>query len=119
MSDWIRSKALELGASEEAVAALELCANELLSNIIEHGSPGRQARVQLRLGRLGGQLGLEVRDDGPAFDPLAVDPPAPAAGLAEARIGGLGVHLTRSLMARCLYRRSAEGNILTLIADTV
>jgi anti-sigma regulatory factor (Ser/Thr protein kinase) len=57
-----------------------------------------------------------VEDDGRAFDPLQAERPPPPVNLEEAPIGGLGIHLIRSMLDECHYRREAGWNRLTLIA---
>ena len=55
-----------------------------------------------------------VSDNGVRFDPTAV-PPADTTLAAEDRpVGGLGIHLARTLMDTVRYERADEKNILTL-----
>lgn len=113
LSNWLREHAPGLGVSAEAIDLLDLCASEALANVLEHG---HAARVSVRLGLVDGAGALQLVDDGPAFDPLGLPAPQRPPDLAHARAGGLGVHLMRSLMAQCHYRRGPEGNVLTLVA---
>src|SRR5205814_118236 len=106
MSAWLWERCTAAGIPEEVVQRLDLCANEAVGNIISYAYAGEGAhRIQLELLSTGNELSLEVRDDGRAFNPLEVPEHEQPASLAEAGIGGLGVHLIRRLMTRCEYER--------------
>ena len=48
---------------------------------------------------------IEIVDDGPRFDPLEDAPlPDPDAPLEDRPVGGLGVHLVRTMMDEMTYR---------------
>lgn len=96
--------------------ALSLAFEELLTNVVNHGYAGRETagetmRVELR--REGERVLARIEDGGTAFDPTQ----APAVDIEEAlderRIGGLGVHLVRTLVDELAYRRQDGRNILT------
>jgi anti-sigma regulatory factor (Ser/Thr protein kinase) len=75
------------------------------------GDTEHWARVRLTL--VPGEVMLEFTDDGRAFDPLAARPPALGAP-AERSLGGLGLHLIRSLVDAAEYARLGSANVLTL-----
>jgi serine/threonine-protein kinase RsbW len=56
----------------------------------------------------------EIEDDGRPFNPLETPPPNVGASLPEKPIGGLGIHLAKTMMDSMAYRREAEKNILTI-----
>ena len=56
----------------------------------------------------------EVEDDGRAFNPLDLARPGIEAGLDRPGVGGLGVHLVRSMMDTVEYRRERDRNIFTM-----
>ena len=57
---------------------------------------------------------LEIRDRGPAFDPLAAAPPDLSIPFSQRAIGGLGIHLARSVTDTIEYAREAGENCLRL-----
>jgi sigma-B regulation protein RsbU (phosphoserine phosphatase) len=62
-----------------------------------------------------GVLTLVVKDHGTAFDPTQQDEVNIDAELEDRRIGGLGIHLVRTIMDTMAYERTADGyNVLTL-----
>ena len=61
---------------------------------------------------------VEIVDSGRAFDPTSLVSPDTAAGLEERPIGGLGIHLVRTMVDGMEYRREGSRNLLNLIMDT-
>jgi anti-sigma regulatory factor (Ser/Thr protein kinase) len=57
---------------------------------------------------------LEIRDRAPAFDPLAAAPPDLTRPFSERPIGGLGIHLARSMTDAVEYTREDGENRLRL-----
>jgi anti-sigma regulatory factor (Ser/Thr protein kinase) len=94
--------------------------DELLNNTIRHGCAhlGEQARISLDLSRSGNDLHLECRDNGtPPFNPLEAAPPDLAGDLDDRAIGGLGIHLVRSLSSRFGYALEDGFNVIRLQID--
>jgi len=102
-------------AADEAVRILILL-EELLTNLIKYGYPDRaepgQAEIGLELN--GSRLEIEVVDDGCAFDPFAVAPPNLDEPLEARQVGGLGLHILRSLTDEACYERRNETNVIRL-----
>ena len=74
----------------------------------------RDRRLVAHLAASRDELTTEVTDPGRAFNPLDVAAPDLTAPLAERSLGGLGIHLVRSLMDSVEYRRENGKNVLTL-----
>ncbi len=98
---------------------VRLAAEELLVNIFTHsyaGGPG-EARVECRSARLADEefLFFSVTDWGPPFDPFD-EAPAPDLDLDAAHrpIGGLGIHLVKSISALHAYTRRDGANVVEL-----
>lgn len=103
----------------DIVPHVRLAAEELLVNVFSYaydGGPG-EARVECRPVRLDGRdvLFFSVTDWGRPFDPFD-EAPTPELDLdADHRpIGGLGVHLVKSVSARHEYRYCDGANIVEL-----
>ena len=59
---------------------------------------------------------VEIADDGRPFNPLEDTPTADTTSPMDERpIGGLGVHLVRTLMSDVRYRRENDRNRLTMV----
>jgi anti-sigma regulatory factor (Ser/Thr protein kinase) len=56
-----------------------------------------------------------VSDDGVSFNPLAVAPPDTTSPLEQRQLGGLGIHLVRSLTDEATYLRQDGRNVIRLV----
>jgi serine/threonine-protein kinase RsbW len=115
VSGWLHAAARIMKLPATVLSELDVCAEEAVHNVIAHAyEDSLPHRIQLRLDRTSGQVRLEIEDDGRPFNPLEHPPLKPATTLDEAPLGGYGIHLMRSLMTECSYRRENGKNILTL-----
>jgi anti-sigma regulatory factor (Ser/Thr protein kinase) len=73
--------------------------------------------VQVTAGVEAKRFVVRLEDEGGAFDIEAAAAPDLSGDLAARGIGGLGIHLMRSLMDEVCYRREANRNILELVVD--
>jgi anti-sigma regulatory factor (Ser/Thr protein kinase) len=91
-----------------------LALDETLTNAISYAfADGRRHQIDVRVESRDGYLTATVSDDGAPFDPLAQPPPDVHAPVGERKIGGLGIHLLRTLMDKVEYRRLEGRNILS------
>jgi anti-sigma regulatory factor (Ser/Thr protein kinase) len=98
-----------------ALYSLNLALDELVTNVILYGyeDPTDQqivVRIEAEPGRLSGV----IEDEGREFDPVSAPPPDLTSPLASRELGGLGIHLVRSLMEEVSYRREGAKNFLTI-----
>ena len=103
------------GLSPEVVFKLNLALDEVVTNIISHAyDDADEHQIAIRVALDGEGVLVRVEDDGRAFNPL--DAPRPDLGLdlANRAIGGLGVHIVRSVMDALEYRRENDRNILIM-----
>jgi anti-sigma regulatory factor (Ser/Thr protein kinase) len=100
---------------DEAVLELRLVAEELLTNVAAYGHEDADEHwVSVELALQGSDVTLRFVDDGRPFDPLGATPPDLTAPVEDRPVGGLGVHLVRSLVDQATYERVAGQNVLTL-----
>jgi anti-sigma regulatory factor (Ser/Thr protein kinase) len=104
------------GLARETALEVRLVAEEMLTNFVKYAQAVSEERVvELRLAVSSEAVRLEFRDAGPPFNPLDV-PPLDLKGRPEERgIGGLGVHLVKSLVHSATYSREEGANVLVLI----
>lgn len=88
---------------------------EAVTNVISYAfDPGSVHEIQIRLWRDGGDLFVEICDDGREFDPVAYEVAPMAQDLASVAIGGLGIKLMRGFARSIAYQRSGETNRLLM-----
>lgn len=106
----------ERGIAPEEAHRILILLEELLTNLMKYGyldrpEPGR-AEIQLDLA--GDRLEIEYVDDGCAFDPFAASAPR-FDDLVETRaVGGLGLHILRSMCDETRYERRNDNNVIRL-----
>lgn len=100
---------------ERDLHALSLALDEVVTNTISYGYDDQETH-EIRVGvtLANGRLSAEVEDDGRPFNPLTAPPPDLTGTVDERPVGGLGVHLVRSLMEQVDYRRESGKNHLIM-----
>lgn len=104
----------EAGIRERLLLDLELAVEEAVVNVMTHAYPGGQGVLVLGVMPGPGHVTIELRDRGVPFNPLLVPEPDVSAPLGKREIGGLGIHLIRTLMDEVSYEFRDGENILTL-----
>jgi anti-sigma regulatory factor (Ser/Thr protein kinase) len=98
----------------EKLNGLELALEEVLVNICTHGYPQAVGPVSIACGSSGEELVVRIEDEGAMFDITAAAAPDLDADLLDRPVGGLGVHLVKSLMDAVSYRREDNRNVVEL-----
>jgi len=112
--EWLQAHWTALGL-DAGLDDFRLLLEETVCNVRDHGDAERGSDLTLGLERFADRVELVCIDTGRPFDPLSADPSSPL-GLEtdEAPIGGLGLHLIRTLSDDQSYRRDEGRNILRL-----
>ena len=88
---------------------------ELVVNVMTHGSHEGLAEIEVTVTSVDDLVSIQLSDNGVAFDPLTDAPDPEVTGSVEDRhVGGLGVHLVRTMMDSVSYRRCDGRNLLTM-----
>ena len=101
----------------KVVFQVKLALEEVMMNIVSYAhEDSDNHQIDLDLVSDAEALTIEISDDGQPFDPLT-DAPSPdlQASLEDRHVGGLGVHLVRTMMDEVHYRRERDRNLLTLV----
>ena len=116
-SQWLAKLAADSEVPVAELDRLDLCLNEVLANIIRHGSQAAKPLVhiafQVTHGATGGLANVTVSDAGPAFDITAAGTHCQPTSLAEAEPGGLGLLMIRSFSDELRYHYSNGNNHLS------
>ncbi|HWQ63542.1 MAG TPA: ATP-binding protein [Methanospirillum sp.] len=94
---------------------IQLAVEEAVTNVVTHGYESPGGNVSVRCVSSPELVTITITDTGPAFDPTKIPPADVTADLDHRNIGGLGVHLIRSVMDEITYNREMDANQLTLV----
>lgn len=97
------------------VYKIDLALEEMLTNVIKYSyddEDRHEINVSLQLDNE--RILLEMRDDGHEFDPLATPNVELSDEIAQRQVGGMGIHLTRSMVDAISYSRKDNCNIITI-----
>lgn len=94
---FVRDCLAPTGADDETTADLVQAVDELVCNVVEHGYAGAPGSIEVAFVEAAGTVGFRIRDDAPQFDPRTVPVPELDLPLRERKLGGMGVHLARTL----------------------
>jgi len=103
------------GLSDDDMMAINLALDEVITNIIDYGYDDQaDHEIHVTMAVEGERLTIEVEDDARQFDPLQAPPPDLDLPLEERPVGGLGIHIVRSLMDTVEHQRRNDRNVLTM-----
>ncbi len=101
--------------SPKVVFHVNLVLEEILTNIIAYGyADSDEHYISIGIFLAEGELVIQVADDGRPFNPLEAPEPDLESPLEERPVGGLGLHLVRSLMHEFEYERNEGQNLLVM-----
>ncbi|MCK7593076.1 ATP-binding protein [Pseudomarimonas salicorniae] len=116
-ADVFESFCMDRGVPSAVMRAFQVAFDEWLTNIVDYAHADRgDAEIRIGLELTPDALVAEVSDSGEPFNPLT-EPGEPSLdlGIEDRPIGGLGVHLIRTLMDEISYRRDAGRNHLRMV----
>jgi len=122
-ASWIESIAADLNLSGRLVFDMQICLEELMSNIVRHGGvrssstaylpltdPENPLLISITVDALADRLIVTVEDNGRPFDVAKAAAKRVDQPLEQLQPGGLGVQLIRSFASNLEYRRTEQGN---------
>ena len=96
-----------------SIGNLQLAMEELVVNVINHGFPqGGEHTIRVDMHSEDRTVVARIEDDGVEFNPMHAKPPDTTLGIADRPIGGLGIHLVKTICNKLEYRREGNRNIL-------
>jgi serine/threonine-protein kinase RsbW len=117
---WVETIAAEQHFPEQLVFALQVCLEELLTNVVRHGGPKSSGdlsevpipplNVEISISTGAQRVSMTVEDNGKPFD--VVNAPAHRIDqpLDEVQPGGLGIQLIRNFASSIAYEQAGLGN---------
>ena len=109
---WLEANDIPPAAALLANLAIE----ELVTNCIKYGYvDSNEHLIDVDMRVTDGRLVVHVTDDGRAFNPLEAAAPDLSLPLEERPVGGLGLHLLRTMSDAMTYERRDHRNSTTLV----
>jgi len=118
---WLKALAARDAWPSRLQFGLTLSLDEALTNVVSYAFAPRAAGaepayVRLEYQRRGDTVQIVMRDNGAAFDPTSIAPPAEHTTVEAAGIGGHGLQLMRHYLQQLTYARQDGENRLTMVA---
>ena len=101
------------GLPDSAKYAVTLALDELVSNVIKYGGSD-PVELEFTLDSDSDSLHIVLRDDAPAFDPLAVPQPDETTDVDAMEIGGRGIFMVKNSVDEFVYLREDGRNVVEL-----
>jgi anti-sigma regulatory factor (Ser/Thr protein kinase) len=114
-SEYVEECADGWGLSPKKKFGLLVALEEAFVNVCGYAYPEGGGEVELTCEGDADSFALEIADKGLPFDVLSLPDPDTTLGIDEREIGGLGVHLIRTLSDSVGYRRENGSNILRMV----
>ena len=96
---------------------VDLVLEEFVLNVVHHGSSdGEEGEIKIELFSDAESVVIDIIDSGRPFDPLTDAPePDTESTIEDRAVGGLGIHLVRTMMDEVTYRREENKNHMRLV----
>lgn len=115
LAAWVAEVTATHGLSGDLAFRLDVCLVEAVGNVIAYAFDDPQGHnVAIRIELQGQDLAVAIEDDGRPFDPLLMEAPDIPTRLEDAPIGGLGIHLIRTMADEVRYERQDGRNRLLM-----
>jgi anti-sigma regulatory factor (Ser/Thr protein kinase) len=119
-ANWVQSITSELGLLESQAFAIQICLEELMSNIVRHGGiPSTSCSlndskniisISITIKSLADRIIMTVEDNGCPFDVAKAPGKVIDQPLQSVQPGGLGIQLIKSFSSNLEYSRTEMGN---------
>jgi len=119
-ASWIESIASELDLPASQAFAMQVCLEELMSNIVRYGgsppTPWPQIdskntlSISVTVTSLADRITMTIEDNGRPFDVAQAPGKVIDEPLCKVQLGGLGIHLIKSFADNLTYSRTKTGN---------
>ncbi|MBO7604833.1 MAG: ATP-binding protein, partial [Bacteroidales bacterium] len=118
LEGFVNAIASRHGLSEADASGINLALEEAVTNVVLYAYPqGKNGRIDLDSQYVDGRLEFILSDSGIEFDPTKAPDVNVEASLEDRKIGGLGIHLVKTIMDSVSYERKGGKNVLTMIKN--
>lgn len=112
----VQTDLVKIGLDGKAAKQFALAVEEITVNIVTYAY-GKQTRdgIEIAVEKTPTGIAIHIADGGVPFNPTQSREPDLDTGVADRRVGGLGLFFVKKLVDEIQYSRKAERNHLTLI----
>lgn len=103
-----------IGMSKKTIFSLMTVSEEIIVNIIHYAYTEKQGDLEIVFESDGQSIWLTFIDEGMPFNPLVQSQVDTSLQAHEREIGGLGIHMIKSMTDRVIYNYKDGKNILTI-----
>ena len=115
MTDFVEKTAEQANLDPSVTMTLTLAIEEAVANVMKYAYPeGEVGPIEIDATIKDSSLSFTIKDSSTPFDPTQVKKADITLSAEEREIGGLGIHLIRSIMDTVEYHHTSNQNILTL-----
>jgi len=114
---WIETIAVELALPESRTFAMQVCLEELMSNIVQYGKPSpppiesvNPLLISVTVEALPDRTTMTIEDNGRPFNVARAPAKAIDQPLDQLQPGGLGIYLIKNFASTLRYSRTESGN---------
>lgn len=112
----VRQKAEQVQFDEQAIYQCRLALDEACTNIIEHSYADKpDGEIEVVIRTHDGELSIQLTDFGEPYNPAIVPTPQIGERIENARPGGLGLYMMRTVMDEVSYTPGPRGNSLVMV----
>ncbi len=112
---FVETACLDAQVNPDLLFDLQLAVEEACSNVIEHAYRGRGGQLSVRFETDDSDVIITLQDQGQAFNPERVAAPDTKRPLSKRPVGGLGLHLMRTLMDEVRFTFAPGHNTLVMV----
>jgi serine/threonine-protein kinase RsbW len=117
-STWLSQTCLNFSVPVGQIDRMEICLNEALANIIEHGGKAvtlNPIKIQINVthNSISSEASVIISDSGKAFNPIEFQPKRQTLLLENTEPGGLGLKMMKEFVDRLNYAYQDNQNQLT------
>jgi sigma-B regulation protein RsbU (phosphoserine phosphatase) len=115
LSEAFKAFASQHNISDAVGRKMKVVFDELLNNVISHAFDDDDEHIiEVSVRFTDDRIFVTLTDDGKPFNPFTEESPDTGLSVTERPIGGLGIHLVRSMVAEGRYERHGARNVVHL-----
>ena len=115
LNGWLDTLARGLGLSDHENYMLHLAMEEIVTNVMKYAyGPGVKKDIDVHSRASDSLLEVTVIDQGRPFNPLTAEEPVFPSKIEDMKVGGLGIHIVKTMIKDLRYERREGCNVLTM-----